>query len=196
MAGSDVVTAQFVQIHRSVVVNLRSVRQASIDAMTLLSMPTDHPAAQLQSKRAKGGIARNARCHGETGHDRHAHPERRGRREAEAEEQHEPYADHQQAARARRQHGRGALDRDAATAWTPAVTRHGQVTVAVTDAGHTVSAEVLLDDEDAARRIGGGHARSDRRRRGGICRDPGFSRSHPRLLSAEERRFRHSRARC
>ncbi|HEX5200705.1 MAG TPA: bifunctional precorrin-2 dehydrogenase/sirohydrochlorin ferrochelatase, partial [Actinoplanes sp.] len=28
-----------------------------------------------------------------------------------------------------------ADDRDAATAWTPAVTRHGQVTVAVTDGG-------------------------------------------------------------
>jgi uroporphyrin-III C-methyltransferase/precorrin-2 dehydrogenase/sirohydrochlorin ferrochelatase len=38
-----------------------------------------------------------------------------------------------------------ADDRDAATAWTPAVTRHGQVTVAVTDGGDRRRAMAVRD---------------------------------------------------
>ena len=38
-----------------------------------------------------------------------------------------------------------ADDRDAATAWTPAVTRHGQITVAVTDAGDRRRAMAVRD---------------------------------------------------
>jgi len=38
-----------------------------------------------------------------------------------------------------------ADDRDAATAWTPAVTRHGQVTVAVTDDGDRRRAMAVRD---------------------------------------------------
>lgn len=43
-----------------------------------------------------------------------------------------------------------ADDRDAATAWTPAVTRHGQVTVAVTDGGDRKRALAVRDQIAAA----------------------------------------------
>ena len=57
-----------------------------------------------------------------------------------------------------------ADDRDAATAWTPAVTRHGPVTVAVTDDGDRRRALAVRDLVAAA--LDAGHAPDERRRAG------------------------------